>query len=408
MEIVHDISVVGYGVEDGNKYWLVRNSWGTHWGEDGFFRVCRGSNNIAIESDCSWAVPKDTWTEPAWHVTTEDELNDPRNDQVVYTFPQPEYSNSTNSFINEADIPTSGGCRVENAIFENPLKTTPYAWELNDDLPASVDWRNMDGVNYLSWNKNQHIPQYCGSCWAQGSTSAIADRFNILNKGTMKEAAPVGLDAQVIIDCQAGGSCDGGNPGGVYKYAHKYGIPHSSCEQYTAYNLQGRMCTDIDLCRDCTWPPNAEGDESIDNCKAVDHTKYYIADHYKVKGADKMKAELAAHGPISCGIHATDTFETTYNQIVEGEGDYIYKETVRFPMINHEISVVGYGKDATTGEEYWKCRNSWGTYWGDYGFFYLPMGKASTNLGIETDCVAGTPSYTKAASQQLEDYFFTQ
>ena len=95
----------------------------------------------------------------------------------------------------------------------------------------------MDGVNYLSWNKNQHIPQYCGSCWAQGSTSAIADRFNILNKDLKRETTPVGLNAQVIVDCQAGGSCDGGNPGGVYKYAHKTGIPHSSCEQYTAYNL---------------------------------------------------------------------------------------------------------------------------------------------------------------------------
>jgi cathepsin X len=101
----------------------------------------------------------------------------------------------------------------------------------NDDLPKVVDWRNMDGVNYLSWNKNQHIPQYCGSCWAQGSTSAIADRFNILNKDLKdKEPTPVGLDAQVIVNCQAGGSCDGGNPGGVYKYAHKTGIAHSSCE----------------------------------------------------------------------------------------------------------------------------------------------------------------------------------
>ena len=108
-----------------------------------------------------------------------------------------------------------------------------------------------------------------------------------------------------------------------------------------------------------------------------------------------MKAELFANGPISCGIHATDEFENTY------DGTYIYSQKT-IPLINHEISVVGYGKDATTGEEYWIGRNSWGTYWGDYGFFYMAMYK--DNLGINTDCVAGTPTYTKPNSTSTSQF----
>jgi len=42
--------LVGYGEENGTKYWIGMNTWGENWGENGFFRILRGENDCAIES----------------------------------------------------------------------------------------------------------------------------------------------------------------------------------------------------------------------------------------------------------------------------------------------------------------------------------------------------------------------
>nr|APA33878.1 seminal fluid protein [Nilaparvata lugens] len=56
----HAIRILGWGVENGTPYWLVANSWNTDWGDNGFFKILRGSDECGIESSISAGLPKVT------------------------------------------------------------------------------------------------------------------------------------------------------------------------------------------------------------------------------------------------------------------------------------------------------------------------------------------------------------
>lgn len=47
----HAILIVGYGSDNGQDYWIIKNSWGPTWGESGYIRLGRGRDLCKITSE---------------------------------------------------------------------------------------------------------------------------------------------------------------------------------------------------------------------------------------------------------------------------------------------------------------------------------------------------------------------
>ena len=250
-------------------------------------------------------------------------------------------------------------------------------------LPKQFSWSNVDGINYLTKNLNQHIPVYCGSCALHGTMSSLADRIKILRNASWPD---INLSIQFLLNCHMGATCMGGNHISVYKSIKDKGfVPFEDCMIYEACSSDSQeeycknkdyQCNEINTCRTCDTFTKFGG-----KCSKIDKfPNVSIAEFGLVIGYKNIMNEIYNHGPIACGINA--------KKIIDYKGGIIDmpKESKK---IDHIVSIVGWGYDTNLKKQYWIIRNSWGSYYGELGFLRLVLGE--NQLGIEESCAWAIP-----------------
>jgi cathepsin X len=256
-----------------------------------------------------------------------------------------------------------------------------------ESFPDSFTWCDKDGVNYCTMSRNQHIPQYCGSCWAHGSTSALGDRIKIARKG---KGVDINLAVQHLLNCGGVGSCHGGSVDGPYQWLLQLskdtgsGMSYETSQPYLACTPESTegFCAHVDTtCEASTKALNTAltcGSFSAEAGACSGLSSYpnaTIKDYGSISGQAALQKEIYHRGPIACGIDAAPLLNYE-SGVIKTKGD----------SIDHVISVVGWGQD-TDGTSYWWVRNSWGEYWGEMGFVRVAFG----SLLVEDQCSWAVP-----------------
>ncbi len=151
---------------------------------------------------------------------------------------------------------------------------------------------------------------------------------------------------QDLVSCSGAGSCAaGGSPAAALNYIMTTGIVTEGCFPYTALDEPCSLCVDY-----------------LDKISSIANWGYVT--QFTVDEAAVIAA--LQDGPLVGYMEVYSDFSSYIGGIYAP----IPSAT---PVGEHGIVIVGYNDDGV--DRYWICKNSWGTNWGDNGYFYIRMGE---------------------------------
>jgi len=220
--------------------------------------------------------------------------------------------------------------------FRGKAKETNETFESTnvEDLPTEVDWRSKGAVTPV---KNQGS---CGSCWSFSATGGMEGRYQI-KTGNLES-----FSEQQFVDCsrdQGNMGCNGGLMDQAFTYAEANSIDSES--QYPYTGRDGKC--------------HAEAGVTKVN---------KFTDVKQKSGASLMAA--VAEGPVSVAIDA-------------GHLQFYFGGIIKHfcgTSLDHGVLAVGYGVEKDT--PYWLVKNSWGSAWGEKGYFRVKRDMKEGDAGL--------------------------
>jgi len=245
---------------------------------------------------------------------------------------------------------------IEDPAFVEKLE------EVRGTAPAEWSWVALGAVSSV---KNQ---KQCGSC-AAFATIAVIDTCYFQQTNTMYDD----LSEQHLVDC-ANGHYFYDNDGAWGAFGCDGAWPPAYFD-WLVNNNGGRTQTEQ------SYPYTAK-DETCKGSSSGNYNDAHVTGQYnKWDTTEEEMKDIVLINPVTTTLLAT--YLGDYSGGVYDDArccDQSTDSSCKYGL-NHEITVVGYGHDATTAKDYWLIKNSWGKSFGENGYFKIKRGTGHCGVG---------------------------
>ena len=290
-----------------------------------------------------------------------------------------------------------------------------------------VVWRN-----YLSPIRMQGK---CGNCWAYAVTGMLADRFAMQTGGQVKPS----LSATMLTMCEYDfpssslvtyptfessveatahtmyaklrsenrfPSCFGNSLYRAVRYTYRYGVTTKDCID-PFFRKRFKKLQDFTDIGEIPFCADLIGNDFVHCADGKTAARFYSScGYYTIAGDPRddgreevLMFEIFQWGPVAVGF---DVHEDFYK--FSGKGVYVHDGHSK-KLGGHAVRLVGWGEE--DGIPYWIAANSWGTKWGDNGYFKIKRGTCNIERNIA--CIIPNmtfphdPSFTASLSTGFQN-----